>query len=126
MSKSSFQSNNIDYRDIEGLDPLSPTWIYIELPDNAKKRRQVIASQLTTGPLYTHTERYSSFRDNINSVLATGKSFDQLILVDDDPVEAKDIKYFKLVSRYQHGYLGLRDPTGKPVLILKSKFKVNL
>lgn len=126
MSKTAFKSNNIDYRNIEGINPLSPTWIYIDLPEDAQERRQVIASQLSKGPLYTHTERYTPFRDHVTKILATGKQFDQLKQVDDDPVEAKDIKYFKLVSRYRYGYLGLHEPTGKPVLTLKSKFKINL
>ena len=126
LSKSTLQASRVDYHDIEGVNPWSPTWIYIQLPEDAAERRRVIAAQVAMGPLYAHTERYAPFRDNVRKVLAEGMQVDQLTRLDDEPSPDKDIKYFRLVSRYRHGYLGLRDPTGEPVAALKSTFKINL
>ncbi len=126
MSKASFESQKIDYHRIEGVNMLSPAWIYINLPESTEERRKAIASQLSRGPLYTQTERYLPFHENLDKVLAKGLRFDQLKDVDADPIPAKDMKYFKLVSRYKYGYLGFNEHTGKHALTLDSRFKINL
>ncbi len=126
MSKTQFKSRNIDYRHIEGVSLLSPTWIYIDLPEDEKERHKAIVSQFSSGPLYADTERYTPFHENINKVLAKGLRFDELKDVDSDPIEAKDIKYFKLISRYKYGYLGFNEATGQPAFTLNSTYKVNL
>jgi len=118
MAKSTFARYHVNYRQIEGLSLLKPTWLYVDMPTDPKERRQLLARQLQEGLLYTKTERYRPFRDHLADVLAHGKRWDELPAFDTDLANHDQVKYFDLISRYGRTYVGLDVKSGKPVSVL--------
>jgi CRISPR/Cas system CSM-associated protein Csm2 small subunit len=102
---------NIDRNKIYALDTKVPAWIYIELPEDKDEKSKTLASQLYKGPIYTHIQRYASYKENLQRVFK--EAIDPSTL--DDNIRKKitpNGKVYPYSARYGYGYIEIDKNTG--------------
>lgn len=111
-----FTGYKIDPGEVFKLDDEVPAWIYIELPEDEKKRLQALWEQFQKGPVYAQVDRFRPYRENIDKVMQ--KAIDPAKL---DPEIAREItpsgKVFHYTARYGSGYIEIDGNTGEYINI---------
>ena len=102
---------NIDSNKIFSLDTKVPAWIYIDLPENKKEKSKIIQSQLYRGPIYTYTELYSSYKENLDKILEEAIDSSE---IDPDIIQSmtENGKIYPYTARYGSGYIEIDKNTG--------------
>ena len=113
-SQAALEIHNIDLNKVFALDTAVPAWIYVDIPEN--ERSKLVISQLQKGPLYTFTELYSPYKDNLNKVLKGAVDPDSLPEgIDKNMSENGQI--FPYSARYGDGYIEIDQNTGEFIRI---------
>tara|TARA_R110000782_G_scaffold196430_6_gene285779 strand:+ start:2425 stop:3120 length:696 start_codon:yes stop_codon:yes gene_type:complete len=111
-SQAALEMYNIKPAQIYELDTKVPAWIYINLPENEDEKSKVLISQLHKGPLYTHTELYAPYKENLDKVFNGAIDPDKLG-AEIEPVNEDNRKLYPYSARYGTGYIEIDGTTGE-------------
>lgn len=108
LSEGAYKLHNISADSIDSLNPMTPSWFYVELPKDKKVRSTLIMNQLVDGPLYLKSEYYSPYSSHLSDVAKANKNQTRYIQGRERFAKIKQECYiYPLVARYFDGYIAL-------------------
>lgn len=115
-SQAALELYDINVDQVFKLDTKVPAWIYIDLPENEYEKRKILISQLHKGPIYTHTELYTSYKDNLNKVF-NGALKPGILETKINTISGINGKVYPFSARYGAGYIEIDGVTGEFIKI---------
>jgi hypothetical protein len=107
-----FENYNVDMEKVYAVDDEVPVWIYIDLPVDEEERSKVLIAQLHNPPFYIQTQRYASYKENLDIIL--NEALDPETL--DDEIKnniSANGKIYPYLARYGEGYIEIDKNTGE-------------
>lgn len=115
-SKEVMENYGISVNELLIYDDRIPAWIYVDIPDDKKKRSELLLSVLEKGPLYARQELFRSMKENLGRIVKQAIPRGELTQEIREGLTKNGLVY-QYNARYGYGYIEIDKNTGKYINI---------
>lgn len=116
MSKDSFDFHEIDIDEVSRLDNKIPAWIYVDLPLDVNKRKEMLENQLQDGLIHARADLYRPYKESLDVIVK-----EHVDLANVDEAIRKKLSpqgiLFHYRARYGEGFIEINKDTGDYIAI---------